>query len=338
MVKISVIVPVYRTAKYLKRCFDSILNQTFQDFEIIIVSDGPDEDDSICEEYYKKFPDKITRYVKGVDKGLGGARNAGIDLAQGEYISFIDSDDWIAQNTFEICIEKFTTTEADLVVFNVNITGTGLLANRKFELEYLRTKYSGLVEKQEEHIFNTNVSAWNKLYKRSIINLYNIRFSENLQYEDFPFFYTYMLVCNKIYYVTDKLYNYFRHESCGMNKTYSGEFNVVKDHIAGLQVLYDLLKQNNLYTKNQNIFEKIVLLYVQLAFTNCKNLIDKIKMKAFAKNILQNFDIDNSQIDKYMNKSIFKQFIQEIFSLTNDNQNNNKIIKLLGLKIAFHNK
>ena len=61
-------------------------------------------------------------------------------------------------------------------------------------------------------------------------------------------------------------------------------------------------------------------------------------MKAFAKNILQNFDIDNSQIDKYMNKSIFKQFIQEIFSLTNDNQNNNKIIKLLGLKIAFHNK
>ena len=97
--ELSVIVPVYNVAPYLRKCLDSILNQTFKDMEIIIVSDGPEEDNKICAEYAAK--DSRIIFIKDIGKGLGGARNAGIDIARGKYIAFVDSDDWLEPEYLE---------------------------------------------------------------------------------------------------------------------------------------------------------------------------------------------------------------------------------------------
>lgn len=101
MPKISIIVPVYNVEKYLRKCIDSILNQTFKDFELILIDDGStDESGKICDEYNLK--DNRIKVIHKENGGLSSARNAGLDIAQGEYIGFVDSDDWIESD--QICI------------------------------------------------------------------------------------------------------------------------------------------------------------------------------------------------------------------------------------------
>lgn len=109
MPEISIIVPTFKTAKYLPKCLDSILNQTFQDFEIIIVSDGPDEDHKIADEYAQK--DNRITVLKDIKKDLGGARNAGIKSAKGKYFCSIDSDDWIEPTYLEKMYSAITSAE-----------------------------------------------------------------------------------------------------------------------------------------------------------------------------------------------------------------------------------
>lgn len=110
--ELSVIVPVYNVAPYLRKCLDSILNQTFKNIEIIIVSDGPEEDNKICAEYAAK--DSRIIFIKDIGKGLGGARNAGIDIARGKYIAFVDSDDWLEPETYERALSY--NKDSDIII------------------------------------------------------------------------------------------------------------------------------------------------------------------------------------------------------------------------------
>ena len=101
MCEISIIVPVYKVEKYLKKCVDSILAQTFSDFELILVDDGsPDNSGRICDDYAKK--DARVRVVHKQNGGLSSARNAGIEVAKGKYLGFVDSDDYIAEDMYEL--------------------------------------------------------------------------------------------------------------------------------------------------------------------------------------------------------------------------------------------
>ena len=102
MPKISVIIPVYNVSQYLHRCVDSVINQTYSDLEIILVDDGsPDDCPIICDEYSKK--DARVKVIHKPNGGLSSARNAGLDIATGEYVGFVDSDDWIEEDTFGYC-------------------------------------------------------------------------------------------------------------------------------------------------------------------------------------------------------------------------------------------
>ncbi len=256
--KISVIVPVYRTAKYLKRCFDSILNQKFQDFEIIIVSDGPDEDDLICEEYYKKFPDKITHYIKGVGKGLGGARNAGLDVAKGEYISFIDSDDWVdvgfLKDMYDCIIQG---QDVDIVQCGTNIVCEGNYDKARLEADnnYFDIKQEGIFDLSNEIYGKINVGTWNKLYKRSLIQQYNLRFPEKMCNEDAYFTWAYWAVCQKIYFIPKKLYNYVRRADSLMGQTFKKSLGEkALHHYKICEMLYEFLQSNNLFIRRKIAF------------------------------------------------------------------------------------
>ena len=264
---ITLIIPAYNTEKYLSRCIDSVISQSYKNLEIILVSDGPIDCHNICDEYVQK--DDRIKVIKNIGKGLGGARNVGLDVANGEFIGFIDSDDYIDKYMYEkllMCMQD----EVDLAVCDVNVCGPGLIELRESEQEYLRIKYDGIFEIQKEHIFNTNVSSWNKLYRKNIIDKYNLRFPINMQYEDFPFFFFYILVSSKAYYLNEKLYNYYRHDNAGMAGAYNKDFNKVKDHIIGCDFLFERLMTNGLYYKNKHIFEEIFAEYIQIALNYSK--------------------------------------------------------------------
>ena len=119
--KFSVIVPVYNTEKYLRKCLDSLINQPFSDYEIIIVNDGsPDNSQDIIDEYAQNYPEKVKSYIKE-NGGLSDARNYGIDRALGNYILFIDSDDYVSLELLEVLNGRLCEKEVDVIRFNAQV-------------------------------------------------------------------------------------------------------------------------------------------------------------------------------------------------------------------------
>ena len=307
VVKVSVIVPIYNTEKYIGKCLDSILNQTFQDFEIIIISDGPNEDHKIADEYAQK--DNRITVIKNIKKGLGGARNAALNIAKGEYISFVDSDDWIESETYKRALTCFSD-DIDLVIFGVNIVGDSSLITQGL-CDYFKLKY---IDKQlinEDTIFNTNVSAWNKIYKKSIIDKYNLRFSENMQYEDFPFYFQYSLVSNNAYYLNEPLYNYLQRSDSGMAKTSAHNFNYIKDHILGCKFLYDELNKKGLYERNKQLFSEVFARWIRIGLGYCRRK-DKVKYLSLAYEIYNQMSLWDNATLKYLKSKNFEYIIKGI--------------------------
>ena len=224
--KISVIVPVYKVEKYLRKCIDSILNQTFQDFELILVSDGPEVDDLICDEYAQKY--KNITLIKGVNKGLGGARNAGLDVAKGEYIAFVDSDDWIEPVFLEKMYNAMMSNkEIDIIQCGTNTVFEEEIDKKLLEHDnnYFAIKRNGIFNFKNSYYGSINVASWNKLYKKSLIKKHSLKFPENMYNEDAYFTWAYWAVCRKIYFLPDKLYNYLRRKDSFMSKVFQKKFD-----------------------------------------------------------------------------------------------------------------
>ncbi|NGU66465.1 glycosyltransferase family 2 protein [Clostridium perfringens] len=168
-IKVSILIPVYNTEKYLRKCLDSVINQTLKEIEIIITNDGStDNSEYIINEYIKKY-DKII-YTKQKNSGLGATRNKGIELANGEYIAFLDSDDWVDNDFYEVLYKEAKKYNNDLVVssyLNEFKDKTILTDNKsKDRIGYLRNILSG----------NEAGFSWNKLYKRELIIDNNLKF------------------------------------------------------------------------------------------------------------------------------------------------------------------
>lgn len=213
---LSIIIPVYNTEKYLVKCLDSVINQTFKDIEIICINDGS-TDNSF--DILKKYQ-VIDSRVKILDKkngGLSSARNVGIKHAKGKYITFVDSDDFIELNTYESLLSLFNNPKVDLVYFSTQLVIEDSRCRTQDE-RYFEHKYTGFVELSNEIIKKMDVCAWNKIYKLSIIKKYEIRFPNGLWYEDNPFFWSYALVCDCAFFVDDKFYNYLIRTGSIMNQ------------------------------------------------------------------------------------------------------------------------
>ena len=215
MPKVSVIIPVYNTEKYLRKCLDSVVNQTLKDIEIICVNDGsPDNSLAILEEYAQN--DNRIKIINKSNGGLSSARNAGLEISQGEFIGFVDSDDWIEPETYELAFNAMNDYNPDLVCWGANV-----VADDKF------SDYERLKEQQDNHIikfeglkeFNyvcddyISATVWNKLFKAKIIKDYNVLYPEGLDNEDIEFTIKYLLHCNKVFFINKYLYNYLQRES-----------------------------------------------------------------------------------------------------------------------------
>lgn len=202
---VSIIVPVYKVEQYLSRCVDSILQQSYSNLEIILVDDGsPDSCGMICDEYQKK--DSRVQVIHKSNGGLSDARNYGIEAAQGKYLAFVDSDDWLDFDMIDILYRVLTSQDADIaecsyrnlyadcVKEETSCSGEIICGNNLFALEgMLDWKY-----------FKPN--AWNKLYKREVIG--DIRYPKGKIHEDEYTTYKYFYNAKKLAYVDISKYNY----------------------------------------------------------------------------------------------------------------------------------
>ena len=185
MPKLSVIVPVYNVEKYLKECINSIINQTLKDIEIICVNDGSTDNSLKILEELSQLDNRI-KIINKENGGLASARNAGMKVASGEYYTFIDSDDFIDTNAYETVINK--KSEADIICFGIQVFGNENSTQKKYDDTYYKIKYNGLQKLTDDIIFNTDVSACNKVFKSDIINKNNITFPDGLNNEDAEFY------------------------------------------------------------------------------------------------------------------------------------------------------
>lgn len=197
---ISVIVPIYKVEAYLHQCVDSILGQKYRDIEILLIDDGsPDRCGEICEEYARI--DTRIRVFHTENQGLSAARNLGLREARGEYVGFVDSDDWLDPDMYEFLLHRLEETETNICACgvwreyqncrNVDIPDNGVF----FGTEAMR-----------ELIHNPNCFAWNKLYKKAFWT--GIGFPVNHTHEDIGTIYKVMLKANSLSYIPKPLYHY----------------------------------------------------------------------------------------------------------------------------------
>ncbi|MGL5150605.1 MAG: glycosyltransferase family 2 protein [Clostridium sp.] len=204
--KISIIVPVYKVELYLEKCIDSILNQTFKDFELILVDDGsPDRCGEICDEYAKK--DNRIKVIHKENGGLSSARNAGLDIAKGEYIGFVDSDDWIEVNMYEVLYNLCCDNDADIVSCKALNLYEGKDIVKRFNEKKIKL-YEGKINILDAHYNREfNFSLCTKLIKTKKIN--KLRFKEGMISEDVIFMIKLYNQIERLVYTTEQKYIYF---------------------------------------------------------------------------------------------------------------------------------
>ena len=213
---ISVIVPVYQVEPWLRECVDSILCQTFQDFELILVDDGsPDSCGAICDEYARL--DRRVRVIHKENGGLSSARNAGLDGARGEYIAFVDSDDWIAPDMLATLYRMVQDTGADLAIGDlVKYMDGKPLADAPSPLEDECFDRDGLVQKLTGVQAWRYIIAWNKLYHRSLFD--GLRFPEGFIHEDEATIHRFAARCHRVA-TTSRVVYYYRQVAGSITNT-----------------------------------------------------------------------------------------------------------------------
>lgn len=205
--KISVVIPVYNVEKYLRKCLDSVCGQTFHNLEIIVVDDGStDESGTICDQY-ASFDNRI-KVIHKENGGLSDARNAGMDVATGDYIGFVDSDDYIDIEMYGRLISFCQKYDLDLIVARFLESRNGKVAKKNFTGNF--KIFSGVEVLQfiinRDQNYNISQSVWNRLYRREMID--EFRFPKGLNYEDIIFSTKVFLKANKCGYLDSGLYYY----------------------------------------------------------------------------------------------------------------------------------
>jgi len=268
MIKVSVVVPAYNVEKYLGKCLDSLVEQTLKDIEIIVVNDGStDGTKNILEEYAKKYPKKIKAFnIK--NSGPGGSRNFGISKASGEYIGFIDSDDYADTDMFEKLYKKASSKNFDIAVCDVTCVNgeTQSVISSLYE--------NDLFNKQEikNHMLRFYPVVWNKIYKREIFK--HLKFKKDVWYEDVDFLYKLIPYLNNIGVIKEPLINYVQREGA-ITKTFDTRAYY---YIENWNNLIDFYKQNNFYDEYKIEVEYCYLRYICNTFSKTLAKTGNLKM------------------------------------------------------------
>ncbi len=297
--KYSIIIPVYNVEEYLDRCLKSILNQTYSNYEVIIVNDGsPDNSDNIIKSYEKE--DKRFKEYKKVNGGLSDARNYGLKYATGDYLIFIDADDYIESNYLEKVNDVLERNkDIDVLKFKIKLVDEG---ENLIRMENGLNK-EGVTSFEELVKLEFLEPAWSYVYKLSFWKENNFTYLKGMIHEDFGLTPEILMKANKIYYLNSYLYNYVQRNGSIMSSN-----NKEKLHKKAYDMLYQydrLIKIN--YNKDTKVYKS----FLANALISKTNTLDKEEQKKYKEELRKRKVIDNL-IDDTLKRKI-KKIIYKIF-------------------------
>lgn len=274
MSKVSIIVPIYNVEDYLGKCLDSLTNQTYKDIEIICVDDGSKDNSLQVAKEYEKEDKRIKVYTKE-NGGLSDARNYGIKYATGDYLLFIDSDDYIELSTVEKCINKVNETGADIVVFDlmyVSDNGSQVSSGGNFDVTSIN---------EWKDLIYINNSACNKLIKKELMN--DVSFPKGLNFEDLATIPILLTKANKVAKINEALYYYVQRGNSIAHSINDKIFDVYK----AIKIIDD-------YFKAHDISFNVIDLYIKHGL-----YLTVLRIKDNSNDIEEYLKKNNEYLDKY---------------------------------------
>lgn len=336
---VSIIIPVKNAAKFLARCLDSILKQTYPHLEIICVdNDSNDGSLELLKEYIKK--DKRIVLLTIAQAGAGSARNAGIQYAHGEWIGFVDADDYIAPQTYEKAISNIQK-DIDMICWGVRCVKDDSQQQIPWldtMNHFLRLRFKGKKNFSFKVAHKTSVTVWNKLFRAEIIHRRKINFTEGVIFEDNAFFWKYFLYCQKVFFIPEFLYFYTQRMSSVMGALFRHSLLTVGDTITVGEDICRYYQTEGKFEIYKKYLEKIFLSIFFLEFDHIlvkyrKELLQKGKKfcNSFFPNsrncLLKAIIKGNTEVLTVRNKT---SWLEKLFSIRYEQ--GKKIVNIIGFK------
>lgn len=253
-VKISIIIPFYNTEKYIKRCLDSVVAQTFQNYEVILVDDGStDHSYEIAKKFEMRFPN--FRLIRQANTGVAIARNIGISKASGEYIAFIDSDDFVDRKYLDCLYQTAVKTMADIVCCNFYWFYPNRIAMKNYT-NFKKGEFSN-IEALGMIIADTQMQSyvWNKLWKRELFKLTDVRFQQ-LYFEDISTSFKLVYYSNKVVIIKKALYYYTQRKGSILHEF---SFETQNCYLKSIMIIKNFLDTHGLYEMMKKPFTFLCL-------------------------------------------------------------------------------
>ena len=260
--KVSIIIPAYNCQNTIKKAISSLVNQTYDNLEILVINDGSTDNTNDIVNSIMSLDDRII-YYKNNNQGVSETRNFGLSKASGDFVMFLDSDDYYMQNTIEICINNIVSSNSDLLIFGMvfnNVsdgikTIKGIKSDITMEIQDLRINF--------EHFYTNNLisSCWNKMYRTNYAK--KIFFDKSIStYEDLLYVVEYLSICEKIHLIKEPLYVYNITKETSLSKKYK---KTMYEEICSLEKklvnFYKVLGINDLdFVINQKYFFSVIII------------------------------------------------------------------------------
>lgn len=250
--KISVIVPCYNRYDYLSRCLNALITQSYDDLEIVCVDDGSTDNTNLLLKNFVKKDSRI-KFFSISHGGPSRARNAGLKAACGKYIMFCDCDDMYSHEMCEKLVYAMENNNCDFAQCSIEVVYEADKFMKESDDKYYALNFEGLNNNINMLLNNTDVSLCNKIFKRDLIEKYNINFPDGLLYEDCCFIWKYFSISTSGFFIKEKLYMYYRHKGSIMNKTFAGDEKSL-DHLIVADEVFNFLDKNSLLNKYEKKF------------------------------------------------------------------------------------
>ena len=334
----SIIIPVYNVEPYLRECLNSIINQTFQEFEIICIDDGStDNSFSVLQEYAQK--DKRFKIFRQENQGSGIARNYGINTAKGKYLVFVDPDDWVVQDYLEQLYDAFKESGADVLQFDYmkynDISKKGKPRTYGYELKKSGGKKNifkdPYYDRSDLKLYIRGM-VWDKAYTLNFIRSKHLKLAPTRIGQDNLFSIGAVLTADKIFYLNKYLYYYRTRPGSAVNKVTKKAFCVFDN----IQYVHDFLKEKNLFDECYEDFAEYKIQHLRLFY----NLIPEELKNDYieqTKGILSDSEYKRLY---HQIKTKNRSFLQQVFSIGNkyDNAVKSKIVTILGIDFEICKK
>ena len=327
MTEVSIIISVYNVEKYLKKCLDSVVNQTLRDIKIICVNDGStDGSADILNEYASKDP--RIKIINQKNKGASFACQAGIDSVETPYLGFVDADDWVEPETFETALKTMKKYDVDFVCWLPNIIAEYEHPEIQEVKDYFNIDFKGYYDDLSvEMKFRTPVTTWSKLYKTEIIKKHGNRYESGSRHEDDVFWFKYLPWVKTGFFLDKRFYNYVQRENSIMCERRTAKKPKICQSIINIPIIVNYYQKHGIYEDYaQRLFDYFIN-YINIDYYNAheddKKKVLKIIHEVFSKTNFGSFD------NHYYVKAIRDKKFYKIESLHIEN----KYLDLKFLKI-----